>query len=139
MSVNIVVDQTTALFTFGEKEQYLTCVKCKCEKPEHRFRIDNKKRSLTKRRSECIDCMKQISIEVNQIRKTAPPVPYACEFCGRTDAKLRLDHCHTTGKFRAWLCNKCNTGFAQLGDTADALERAAQFLREREDSIKNEN
>ena len=126
------------LFNFGEVE-YLTCVKCGESKPDYLFQIDNQKRSLTKRRSNCKACGKKATIEVAEVKKTAPPKPSSCEFCGRTHDKLRLDHCHVSGKFRAWLCNKCNTGFAQLGDTADALQRAAKFLKEREDLIKYEN
>lgn len=117
--------------------KYLTCVKCNQTKEEDKFQIDNKKRSLTKRRSNCKECGKKASLEVSSIRKSAPPMPLECDFCGRKGTKLRLDHCHKTIQFRAWLCNKCNTGFAQLGDTADDLERAARFLREREEMIKS--
>ena len=128
------------LFDFGEDIKYLTCVKCNETKPDYLFQIDNQKRSLIKRRSNCKDCGKKAWEDVAKAREGAPPKPSSCEFCGRVlHDKLRLDHCHTTGKFRAWLCNKCNTGFAQLGDTADALERAAKFIKEREDLIKNEN
>jgi hypothetical protein len=126
------------LFDFGESIKHLTCVKCGETKPEYLFQIDNQKRSLTKRRSNCKQCGKKASEEVSKISKTAPPKPQSCEFCGRVVVTLRLDHCHKTGKFRAWLCNKCNTGFAQLGDDADALERAAKFIRDREELIKNE-
>lgn len=122
----------TDLFETEEKINYLTCVKCGETKPDYMFQIDNQKRSLIKRRSNCKECGKKATIEVAKIAKVAPLKPAGCEFCGRKVDKLRLDHSHTTGKFRAWLCNKCNTGFAQLGDTPDALERAAKFLRERE-------
>lgn len=129
----------TDLFETDEEIKHLTCSKCGETKPDYMFQIDNQKRSLTKRRSNCKECGKKANDEVAEIRKTAPPQPEACEFCGRKVDKLRLDHCHETGEFRAWLCNKCNTGFAQLGDTADALERAYKFIREREEMIKNRN
>lgn len=129
----------TDLFDFGEQKNHLTCAKCGCTKPNYEFRIDNTKRSLTKRRSECRVCHRLALREIAVVKKTAPPAPNDCEFCGRTVPTLSLDHCHVTGKFRAWLCNKCNTGFAQLGDTAEWLARAAKFLRERENQIPNEN
>ena len=42
-----------------------------------------------------------------------PTAPLLCEICGREPPpkrRLSLDHCHTTGKFRGWLCPACNTG-----------------------------
>ncbi len=66
-------------------------------------------------------------------KKPAPeptrPEPARCEFCGKTQprtrwrrrAGLRLDHCHETGAFRAWLCTRCNN-MAGAG-VADILER----------------
>ena len=59
------------------------------------------------------------------------PMPYACECCGEHPAKrpLHVDHCHDSGLFRGWICNKCNLGIGLLGDTEDALIRALEYLR----------
>ena len=124
----------TSLFETDETIKYIVCVKCNKSKPYYDFQIDNQKRSLVKRRSNCKECGKKATLEVATITKSAPPKPDCCEFCGRVVPKLRLDHSHVTGKFRAWLCNKCNTGFAQLGDTPEALRKAADFLYSRENS-----
>jgi hypothetical protein len=35
-------------------------------------------------------------------RRTGP-----CEICGKVK-KLYVDHSHLTGKFRGWLCHRCN-------------------------------
>jgi len=59
------------------------------------------------------------------------PRPEACENCGRVATaarKLALDHCHATGKFRGWLCTKCNTGIGSLGDSIDGLKKALNYL-----------
>ena len=80
--------------------------------------------------------LKKYKISVDEYNKLYEQQKGFCDICGvhQTELKRRLavDHCHKTGKFRAWLCNKCNTGFAQLGDSAESLERAAKFLKERE-------
>jgi Recombination endonuclease VII len=58
--------------------------------------------------------------------------PDVCELCGKPPASgrsLDLDHCHVSGEFRGWLCNKCNTGIGALGDNADALRRAVNYLQ----------
>ncbi len=62
--------------------------------------------------------------------------PAACECCGAARAEwlvgytLCYDHCHKTGKFRGWLCRKCNTGIGKLGDTLDGVQRAIKYLQE---------
>ncbi len=38
-------------------------------------------------------------------------------------------HCHVTGVFRGWLCNKCNAGFGMLGDNLAGVERRLEYLR----------
>lgn len=50
-----------------------------------------------------------------------------CEVCGSTD-KLCVDHCHNTGAVRGILCNACNTGIGQLGDTAESVFKAYMYL-----------
>ncbi|HWX29577.1 MAG TPA: endonuclease domain-containing protein [Steroidobacteraceae bacterium] len=59
------------------------------------------------------------------------PAPENCECCGKppdTRQSLHLDHDHQTGKFRGWLCASCNLGIGKLGDNANALFRALDYL-----------
>lgn len=51
------------------------------------------------------------------------PCPDHCEMCLRPAGKraLHLDHCHTTGAFRGWLCGCCNTAFGRLGDSFEEV------------------
>lgn len=58
------------------------------------------------------------------------PEPTNCECCGRkpSNKALHLDHCHLTGAFRGWLCNRCNLGIGQLGDTENDLRNALRYL-----------
>lgn len=59
------------------------------------------------------------------------PCPLVCECCGKPPGKaaLALDHDHTTGKFRGWLCHGCNLGIGRLGDSAEGVQRALTYLR----------
>jgi len=54
--------------------------------------------------------------------------PDKCECCGRRDA-TDLDHNHTTGKFRGWLCGPCNRGIGLLGDSVYGVDKASSYLR----------
>jgi hypothetical protein len=42
---------------------------------------------------------------------------------------LFVDHDHATGVIRGLLCGKCNTGIGMLGDSLDAIKRAARYLK----------
>lgn len=59
-----------------------------------------------------------------------PPADSHCSICSRTK-KLVLDHDHTTGKFRGYICRDCNMGIGKLGDNLDSLMRAVNYLRGR--------
>lgn len=59
------------------------------------------------------------------------PEPEACELCGGDGGigrALALDHCHQSGKFRGWLCHRCNVGLGHFSDDAALLRRAADYL-----------
>lgn len=57
------------------------------------------------------------------------PEPAHCELCGQTQkGHLHLDHDHSTGHFRGWLCRRCNLGLGMLGDTLSALRFAVTYL-----------
>lgn len=55
-----------------------------------------------------------------------------CAICGAAPAppyvNLQVDHDHRTGRVRGLLCHRCNKAIGLLGDTSEALTRAAQYL-----------
>jgi hypothetical protein len=56
-----------------------------------------------------------------------------CAVCGTSEPRGRrrdwqLDHDHATGAIRGVLCSPCNLGIGMLGDTADRLRAALQYL-----------
>lgn len=56
-----------------------------------------------------------------------------CEICSLpiTEATLHVDHDHRTGKVRGLLCQDCNLGVGRFKDSPQALEAAADYLRNR--------
>ena len=46
---------------------------------------------------------------------------------GRT-SRMAVDHCHSTGKVRGLLCNRCNRAIGLLGDNTDFLTAAIEYL-----------
>lgn len=64
--------------------------------------------------------------------KPTRPMPERCENCdgppnGRGNG-FYLDHDHTTGRFRGWLCSTCNSGIGKLGDSIEGVRRALAYL-----------
>jgi hypothetical protein len=56
-----------------------------------------------------------------------------CDICGADGHKqawgrLMLDHCHTTGKFRGWLCVNCNSGIGMFRDDPDIMRAAIKYV-----------
>jgi len=64
-------------------------------------------------------------IELSEIR----PKPDCCEVCGILHPKIVLDHCHSTGAFRGWLCDPCNVVLGMVKDNPERLEKLAEHLR----------
>ena len=54
-------------------------------------------------------------------------VGYKCEICN-LEKDLNVDHCHSTGKVRGLLCTSCNTSIGKLGDTAESVMKAVNYL-----------
>ena len=43
--------------------------------------------------------------------------------------RLAIDHDHTTGDFRGWLCDRCNRNVERFSDAHPLAERAARYLK----------
>lgn len=57
-----------------------------------------------------------------------------CAICGQTQTRpgtkyLAVDHCHTTGKIRGLLCDRCNRGLGFFKDSPELLVAAAEYLK----------
>lgn len=54
--------------------------------------------------------------------------------CGR---RLAMDHCHQTGEFRGWLCEKCNVAIGALGDCPAVAAKAVEYLKQSRQQSEN--
>ena len=104
------------------------CRKCNVEKAPTEF-YDRKRNGKPKRQFTCKPCEK---IRMKEWRDSNPEANKAiytrsryktkyglnvedvpkvgdCPICLRTDLKLVVDHCHTHGHVRGFICYSCNT------------------------------
>lgn len=55
----------------------------------------------------------------------------ACEVCKREFDSLHLDHDHSTGIIRGWLCSGCNTAIGLMRDDPSTMRAAALYVETR--------
>lgn len=53
--------------------------------------------------------------------------PEQCEVCGSI-GRICFDHNHTTGKFRGWICARCNIVLGLVKDNSELLKSLSEFL-----------
>lgn len=55
-----------------------------------------------------------------------------CAICkyqfGQKIGDMHVDHCHSTGKVRGMLCDKCNRGLGYFKDNPKSLRMAAEYI-----------
>ena len=54
--------------------------------------------------------------------------PEECEICGSV-GRIFFDHNHKTGKFRGWICVRCNTAIGMAKDNSELLMAMADYLK----------
>lgn len=91
-------------------------VQMRANGPKHRFASRLKKYGITEERY----------YELQTLQRNR------CQICRRDEnggrGRWHIDHCHKTGKVRGLLCSNCNVGLALMGESADQLRRAADYL-----------
>ena len=58
---------------------------------------------------------------------TGRPKPSACEACGAV-GPVHYEHDHRSGRFRGWLCIRCNCAIGNAKDDPSILRRLADYL-----------
>jgi hypothetical protein len=56
------------------------------------------------------------------------PRPSVCDLCRGFNLRIVFDHCHQSGKFRGWLCDRCNKVLGLLKDDPALLRKMARYL-----------
>jgi hypothetical protein len=57
------------------------------------------------------------------------PRATSCELCS-APGRTTFDHCHDSGVFRGWLCDRCNRTLGQVHESSSLLRKMADYLEE---------
>ena len=107
----------------GRTKNY-SCRACKVQDDAARYKRQGGHNEVRKRRGRTRQ-------GIVGLPAVCPGPGCACECCGRQiDATPSADHDHATGKFRGWLCRRCNTGLGYL-EQPGWLVQARDYLRAR--------
>lgn len=99
-----------------------------------------KKDNIITKRPSCKECRKikdGVSIPREQRLKWESNRPvdgslFTCPICKKTTivgvSKVVLDHNHSTGNVRGWLCESCNTGIGRFDDDMAIIENGIKWL-----------
>lgn len=91
--------------------------------------MDNKRREANRRRNRKL--RHKYGITLTEMQSILAKQGGVCAICGTDYPGVQgwhIDHNHGTGEVRGVLCQPCNSGLGQFGDTPDLLDAAADYL-----------
>jgi hypothetical protein len=85
------------------------------------------------RRSREARLVRDYGISIEDYEEMLAEQNGVCLICGskpgtKRSKRLHVDHCHTTGRVRGLLCQKCNHMLGLAGDNPEVLRIAASYL-----------
>ena len=83
---------------------------------------------------EKIDGLPLLPAEKKRMKEIKPKRLFECPICGKSSipnktAKIVIDHDHSSGMAREWICDSCNTGLGRFKDDTNLLEKAIEYLK----------
>ena len=108
----------------GGERRYGHCKTCQNERAR-KSQAKNRAKANERARRGRIKAKFGISLEAHDLLITQP-----CAICDESEDKRVLDHCHTTGKIRGVLCQRCNLMLGQAKDDPERLRAGIAYLVE---------
>lgn len=66
--------------------------------------------------------------ESKRTEEAGRPRPDSCEICNTAEFRIVFDHCHASGKFRGWICDRCNRVLGSVNDSMELLKKLSEYL-----------
>lgn len=72
---------------------------------------------------------RRYGLSLQEFRALLARQAHACAICRKSVQRLCVDHCHSTGKVRGFLCDKCNRGLGCYDDDPNLTAAATAYLK----------
>lgn len=69
----------------------------------------------------------QYGLDIKEVEEFLVKADGKCQICEKP-SNLCLDHCHTSGKIRGFLCSKCNCALGFFYDDPEVMNKAVKYL-----------
>lgn len=66
--------------------------------------------------------------EERLVKIAGRPRAVSCEICNGSEGGIVFDHCHLSGQFRGWICDRCNKTLGLVKDSTELLASMAKYL-----------
>lgn len=77
-------------------------------------------------------------VEAERVKIAGRPRPDVCELCGEK-ARTVFDHCHLSGNFRGWICDRCNRVLGSVKDDIMLMNKMINYLEKADGSTVLQN
>ena len=123
------------------------CTRCEVTKPLNEFSENNygEHRFHRKICKTCRDTQQESKLDAIEdkfglrdsslVKKHRPPEGTICECCkkvrmtyGQSMKSMCFDHDPVKGKFRGWICKRCNVGLGNAGDDDEGVMNFVRYL-----------
>jgi len=89
------------------------------------------RKELLAKDPDALNRLNRASFKRRLEQQAGRPRPDVCDICSNSnddDAPMVFDHDHETGKFRGWVCSKCNWALGLLRDNIEIALNIALYL-----------
>jgi hypothetical protein len=128
----VIAKRLSRACTISLKEK--RCSRCKQVKPIDSFQVSRS--APHGRQSQCIECQRWTKIQSKygltkqQFEAILISQNGVCDICKIPTAdSLLVDHCHSTGKVRGLLCNRCNSALGYVRDNTEIIGRLSDYIK----------
>ena len=102
--------------------------KDKIKEYDKQYRFKNKDKA--KKYQKEYNLKTKYNLTPDQYNKMLSDQNNCCKVCDIKMISPHVDHCHTTGKVRALLCNNCNTGLGKLKEDTKIMQKLIEYVKE---------
>ena len=125
------------------------CSTCKHKKTADHFYYKRDIGKVTLSTSQCKECTRdqvryrKFGLNSSDVYGMLLSQDFKCTICNVDYEKWRedtgrdfhIDHCHTTGVIRGFICGHCNRGLGAFFDDVEIMESAIEYLKKERDIV----